>query len=238
MSKEEQKLNFTPDVLYIPGIVAFDKELQHLDKFVYAVIYWLERLKDGRCFASNRAIAKIVGSSSSGVANSLVRLRKRGYITIILNDNNQRKEIRTLVFNTVNPYSNEEGGVTRSSNRKSNTKKEYMSETLTDIKKAYAIYLTRFKMDYQTYDRADTEKRKSMLEAASKKYKLTEKRKEKIAARLADAGLDMVVQAIINASKDPWNHGDNDRGWKADLTDYILRNYEMVERWANAGKDI
>ncbi len=110
----DQPVLFTPEFIQIPSIVAFDRDLQQLDKLLYGVVYWMERLKDGRCWVSNGTLAKITGSSSSGTANALVRLREKGYIVCIYDDGtNKRKEIRTLVYHTVNPYSNEEGGVTQ-----------------------------------------------------------------------------------------------------------------------------
>lgn len=63
-------------------------------------------------------------------------------------------------------------------------------------------------------------------------YKLTEARKKKIVSRLKDAGKEMLIRAIENASKDDFYSGSNDRGWKADL-DYITRSYEVVEKLAN-----
>lgn len=60
-------------------------------------------------------------------------------------------------------------------------------------------------------------------------YKLTSQRKIKIKARIKDAGIEMVTSAIRKTSKSSFHNGDNDRGWKADL-DFILRNYEQVER--------
>lgn len=62
-------------------------------------------------------------------------------------------------------------------------------------------------------------------------YKLTDKRKLKIKARLKDAGYEMLAKAIENTSKSEFHRGDNDRGWTADL-DYITRSYENVEKLA------
>ena len=65
--------------------------------------------------------------------------------------------------------------------------------------------------------------------------KLTDKRKQKIRARLKDAGMDMLLKAITNTSQSAFHTGDNDRGWSADL-DYIVRSYEHVEKLANIGR--
>lgn len=69
----------------------------------------------------------------------------------------------------------------------------------------------------------------------SSKYKLTEKRKLKLKARLKDAGADMLRAAINNVAGSAWHMGDNDRGWTADL-DFIIRSYEQVEKLSQMGE--
>lgn len=236
---EDQSPRFLPDFLHVPAAVAFDKELQPLDSKVYGIVYWLERLKDGRCFASNATIAKLTFSSASGVANSLARLKDRGYLIGIYDDRGQRKEIKTLVFNTVNPYSNEEGGVTQMSNIGNNTKKENISSDLTkqqkdEITKIYKLWLIRMKIDPAIRLSGTPEEKHDAFLEASKSYRLTQKRRDAIARRLNDAGYDMIVRAISNLSLSPFHRdGDNDNGWKADLADFLLRSYEKVEEWAS-----
>jgi hypothetical protein len=61
-------------------------------------------------------------------------------------------------------------------------------------------------------------------------YKLTDKRKQKLRARLRDAGYEMLTAAIDHVGSEPFYRGDNDRGWQADL-DFIIRSYEQVERF-------
>lgn len=231
----DQQINFTPEFLQIPSIVGFDNDLQPLDKLVYAVVFWLERLRDGKCFASNGTIAKIVGSSASGVANSLVRLRDKGYVACVYGDAGHRKEIKTLVFNTVNPYSNEEGGVTQMSNIGNNTKKNF---SCSDEERAQALelhkgYIRHFKLDQSDYSYASDSEKAQMVEKALKTYKLTDKRLQKAVARIRDAGFHTCKKAILNVSRSNWHHGENPSGWKMDLYEYLFRNYEQVEKWAN-----
>ena len=213
-SKEDQGISFTPEFLQIPAIVGFDNDLQPLDKLVYGVVFWLERLRDGRCFASNATIAKVVGSSSSGVANSLVRLREKGYLMCFYDDKGGRKEIKTLVFNTVNPYSNEEGGVTQMSNIGNNTKKNKTGPTPSEREQALKLhkgYVRHYKVDRDDYTYASPAERSEMIDKALKLYKLTDKRLDKAVARLHDAGYEMCKKAIVNAAAEEWTHGDNKR---------------------------
>ena len=69
----------------------------------------------------------------------------------------------------------------------------------------------------------------------SNTYKLTDKRKLKIRARLKDAGLEMLEEAIKKTADSKFHNGDNDRGWCADL-DFITRSYEQVERLSQLQK--
>ena len=90
---------FNPDFLITPFIVKSNKKLQPNDGDVYAVVYWFEKLKDGRCTAKNETIAEILGCKPLSVANSLKRLEDCGYIERIFKDRSkrQRLEIKTLV---------------------------------------------------------------------------------------------------------------------------------------------
>lgn len=90
---------FQPDFIQIPSIVAFSPDLQDLDTKVYGIVYWFQRMKDGRCTASNQLIADICRAKPFSVADSLSRLEKAGFIIRIFKDNEKhiRTEIRCLV---------------------------------------------------------------------------------------------------------------------------------------------
>lgn len=230
----DQQATFTPDVFIIPGQVMLDPNLQPLDSKVYAAVYWFERLKDGRCFASNAAISKIVGSSSNGVNNSLSRLRGAGYLICTYDDQKHRTSISTLV-KMHKGTSNEVGGVPETRYRDNNTKgnSSYSAEEKEQALKLHKTYIRLFKVDSDDLAYADQEQKLTLLRKALANYKLTDKRLSKVVPRLRDAGYDMCHAAIVNAAKNPWNHGENDRAWKLDLYDYLFRNYEQVEKWAN-----
>jgi len=79
-----------PDFLIFPYQLLGDDQLNPLDITVYAVVYWIERLKEGRCASSNEYIAEIARTTSGSVANSLSKLSKLGYISIVYKDANKR----------------------------------------------------------------------------------------------------------------------------------------------------
>lgn len=102
-----------------------------------------------------------------------------------------------------------------------------------EISKIYRLWLIHMVIDPATRFHGTQEERDSSLEAAIKRYKLTPKRRDAIIRRLDDAGYEMLVRAIRNIGKSDFHRGDNDRGWKADLADFLCRSYEQVEKFAN-----
>jgi len=109
-----------------------------------------------------------------------------------------------------------------------NTDDEATKKLIEDI---YTGYLLNFKIDRQDFNNSDKERKLMLMEDAKKKYKLTDKRRDKVRARLKDAGYEMVRSAIINCGKNDFYRGDNDRKWYATL-DWICNSYEKVEEWA------
>lgn len=233
----DQAVTFTPDLFIIPGVVMLDKELQPLDSKVYATVYWLERLRDGRCFASNNTLAKIVNSSSSGVRQSLYRLEDKGYIRMTYNEAKHRTGIITLV-QMKRGVTNETGGVSEMRHRDSNTKSESItSETLAQVTKLYKLWCIYMIVDPEIRSHGTADSRSAALEAATKSYRLTTKRRDAVARRLKDAGYDQLVRAIKSISQSPFHRdGIDNRGeegtWKATL-EWLCGSYEKVEEWAN-----
>lgn len=231
----EQEVTFTPDLFIVPATVMLDADLQPLDSKVYAVVYWFERLRDGRCYASNNTIAKVVTSSSSGVRQSLYRLEEKGYIKMSYDDNNHRTGIITLV-QMRRGVANETGGVSEMRHKDNNKESKLSSETLAQVKKVYMAWLKVMVVDPEIRFRGSTDDRRSALEAAAKSYRFTPKRRDAIARRLKDAGEPMLVRAIVSLGKSDFHRGDNDNGWKATI-EWLCGSYEKVEEWAGKHKE-
>lgn len=92
--------DFLPDFLIIPYQLMNDESLTGTDRTVYAVIYWYERLKDGKCFASNEEIARVAKTTAATVANSLTALEKSGFIQRIMNGQERKQILTSVRFNT------------------------------------------------------------------------------------------------------------------------------------------
>lgn len=89
-----------PDFLIIPSIIIEDKELQPLDGYVYALIYWYTKLKLQKCIASNKTIAELLNSHPLSVSRSISNLEKHSYIRVIIDraEGNKREIIPLIKF--------------------------------------------------------------------------------------------------------------------------------------------
>lgn len=89
----------TPDFLITPYQLIVDKSIEPNDRDVYALVYWFEHLKDGRCTAANTTIAQILNIAPRSVQNSLTKLENLGYIDRVYKNESKRhrKEIKTKV---------------------------------------------------------------------------------------------------------------------------------------------
>lgn len=88
-----------PDFLITPYVVKVHKKLRKGDGDVYAICYWLERLKDGKCTAGNDTIADLLDIEERSVRGALERLEAVWFVQRVYDDPERRvrKEIRTLV---------------------------------------------------------------------------------------------------------------------------------------------
>lgn len=95
-------MNYKPDFLIKPYEVHSHPGLRPSDSDVYAVVYWFERMKDGKCTAGNETIAEVARLKERTIGAALERLEKFGFITRVYEDakRTKRLEIRTLVHMT------------------------------------------------------------------------------------------------------------------------------------------
>ena len=101
----EEEERFCPKYFIIPYKIATDKELKPIDSYVYATIFWLGKLRNKKCTASNKRIAKATKNIvEQTVERSLTRLERRGHIKRFYFDKNRRhrKEIKIIGINVKN----------------------------------------------------------------------------------------------------------------------------------------
>lgn len=90
---------FTPQFLITPYEVKVCQGLRPSDGDVYAICYWFQSLKEGRCTAGNKTIADLLAIDERTVRAALERLERKGYIERSYEDADRkiRLEIRCLV---------------------------------------------------------------------------------------------------------------------------------------------
>ena len=88
---------FKPSFLITPRVLYENKDMTMTDRDVYAIVYWFHNLKDGKCYASNVAIAEIVGIHKNTVSASLTKLEKAGYVSRAFDEDGNRETIIPLV---------------------------------------------------------------------------------------------------------------------------------------------
>lgn len=90
-----------PDFLLIPYEIIIDSSLQPTDRILYGVIYWLVKLKDGHCYASNATLSDMCKVTPRAIRAGLERLESRGYIkrdlSLLKNGRLTRDEIVPLI---------------------------------------------------------------------------------------------------------------------------------------------
>lgn len=88
-----------PDFIQIPSQVFMDRELSGIDMLTYGLVYWYTKLKNEKCYASNKTFSDLLGVQPRKVSEALSRLQKQGYIEIVYKDETKRnrEEIIPLV---------------------------------------------------------------------------------------------------------------------------------------------
>lgn len=171
----------------------------------------------GKCIIGRFYLSELTGYKPTTNYKAQKRLEKHGLITT--QSNNKMTEVTICKWGMYqSDQSKPSINQVKTRYKRSNTIQEERIENrdktyIVEMQSIYDLYIEKFRKD-------------------PSKYKLTDKRKAKLKARLKDAGFEMLKQAILNTSQSQFHNGDNDRGWRADL-DFIIRSYEQVERLAS-----
>lgn len=136
---------------------------------------------------------------------------------------------------TTNAFVKNNKSITKNTHENT-TLDKYTSEFDEQVKKVYGMYLVYFKIGIDIYESASSDEKPALLQAASKNYRLTPKRRNAIITRIKDIGFPAVKRAMMNIGASDFHRGDNDRGWTAEL-DWVYDSYEKCEKWANKGKE-
>lgn len=113
-----------PDFIIIPYQLMEDKRITLIDERLYGIIYWLTKLKNEQCTASNKTLAELVKAQAGTIRNSLTKLEELGYLKRIFKDEKRkiRKEIIVLVvFSKVSPTNDTQQKVSSTNDTVSST---------------------------------------------------------------------------------------------------------------------
>ena len=70
-----------------------------------------------------------------------------------------------------------------------------------------------------------------LFNKSESKYKLSDKRKQKLKSRLKDLGKEGILQACEAITRSEFHMGENQRNWIAEPY-WVLENFERAEKWA------
>jgi len=121
-----------PDFIIIPYQLLEDNKISLVDERLYGIIYWLTKLKNEKCMASNKTLSELIKSTTGTVQNSLTKLEELGYIKRTFKDISKRvrKEIIPLVvFSKVSFISDTSNKVSPSNDTVSPTDDTHVSPT-------------------------------------------------------------------------------------------------------------
>jgi len=174
----------------------------------------------GEMITGRYKLSRLVNLKPTTAYAALKRLEKHKMVTLMTGKmTNKYTKIKVLNWQKYQSDDNPDDNsmtIKRQSNDTINNNKiikEVRKNNIVEVQRTYDLYLEVFNKN-------------------KNQYKLTDKRKQKLKARLNDCGEEMLRRAITNTSKSSFHTGDNDRGWTADL-DFIIRSYEQVEKLAN-----
>lgn len=231
----------------MPNVVLFDDRLSSGAKLLYCYLNSLSA-KDGTCYPKNKHLGEKFGISTRQVSRLLDELITTDYVMVRYADQDTQtgRRFLDLYFRggmtkmSRGVDKNVMGGMTKMSavtdanniTYKYNLNKEIDAETTASVDRIYRLFLSRFVADPNDFRRLPKEEHGRVLDAASKKYRLTPKRRDKIVCRLKDAGYEMIQKALLYCAEDDFFRGENDKRWSADL-EWLCKSYENIEKYAN-----
>lgn len=219
-----------------PNIAIYFQQLYHWQQFASR--------KDGYFYKSAQEMYEETGISAKRQRKCREELESFGWITTKKEMANGHPTIHFKVLITlqtvVNPLGEKTNGNVQKDKciTKKTTQDKSIMSNLTDkqkdeLEKIYKLWLIYMHVDPEIRSHGTADSRSAALAEAAKSYRFTEKRRIAVARRLNDAGYEMLVRAIKNIAQSSFHRGENERGWKADLAEFLCRSYEKVEEWSN-----
>ena len=241
--------------VWIPREIWLDDRLNALDKVILVEIDSLDSLERG-CWASNKHIAEFCQCSESKVSQTITKLSRLGYLSVISFDGRQR-EIKSNIAVGLKIYEADSQNLTgRLLNFNRQTRKIYEADSQKLIENNIGnnienniennnIYPPTACEDYMyadAYPQADQPKKarpkinyqeiadmyNTICTSLPRMTTLSDKRKEAIAARLKHYTVDQFREMFTKAENSAFLKGSNNRNWTANF-DWLVKDANFAK---------
>ena len=239
-------LNSERVIAYRPEIAKYFGDQPNIAIYFQQLYHWQQFAgrKDGYFYKSAQEIYEETSISPKRQRKCREELESEGWIVTKKEMANGHPTIHFRVIRTLqtavsplgektNGNSQKDKSITREDNTKENILSNLTDDQKAEMDKIYKLWLIHMVVDPEIRLHGDADSRSAALKAATTSYRFTDKRRIAVARRLNDAGYEMLVRAIKNLGQSSWHRGNNERGWKADIADFLCRSYEKVEDWSN-----
>lgn len=185
-------------------------------KLLYGEITALAN-KQGFCFATNKYFAELYGVHRDTISKWISELVKIRAVRLEI----KKGEIRRIYLgvSAKSPRGIGEiteggiGEITEHNNTSTNiTNNKDMSNNIDELKFIHSEICKLFNK-------------------SESRYKLSDKRKQKLKSRLKDLGKEGILQACEAITRSDFHMGENQRNWIAEPY-WALENFERAEKWA------
>lgn len=236
----------------IPYSVMYDQDLSDGEVRIYIAISSLANQR-GYCFASNNYLANALGKSSSTIKRALQKLEQKGFIkrdTNRLADNKTNRKIY-LSFDKIfdKPtdevdqkctgvgskmsqgwVKNELGGRVKNEPQNNISNNNIRDNNIRDIESGKSQKYN-YDLIVSKYNSIAKECKLTSI------YKLSDKRRIKLKARLDEVGEDELLKAIDKIKESSFLIGNNDRNWKISFDWLINNDNNMIKLLEDKYKD-
>lgn len=254
MEKELKNINA---YCVIPYSLQYDNEISDSELRIYTTISSLANQK-GYCFASNSYLAKILNKSARTIQRAILHLEEKGYVRRGVsknsNDLTERKiyisydeifekceddEVSDLSRgydkNVMGVRQNCRGGTTKMSpkhdkNVTHNNISNNINNNIRDIESSKSQNYN-YDLIVSKYNSIAKECKLTSI------YKLSDKRRIKLKARLDEIGEDELLKALDKIKESSFLIGNNDRNWKISFDWLINNDNNMIKLIEDKYKD-
>lgn len=227
----------------VPNAVLYDERLKNGEKILYTFISSLSN-KSGYCFASNTYLSEIVGVTKNTIKIYLKKLEDLNYINRSYKsceDNDEVERKIYLVYDelfNVDEVARKSGQGWHENRAGGSTKNVPYNNTSIIIQDNNIRDIESGKSQNYNYDLIVSKYNLIAKECKlTSIYKLSDKRRIKLKARLDEIGEDELLKALDKIKESSFLKGNNDRNWKISFDWLINNDNNMIKLLEDKYKD-